>query len=266
MKNYEITNLANYMKNYDNNQYSNIINTYESIINEFIVYAISSFFIQKKDHLLFVIKRGIETINNCFIQLFMYTKNLELVSFHCKKAFYYYIEFIGQINEDTHSYLQLTSKDAILFVYKKTIFDIDLSYRRNFIMELEEEKFIKTIYKTSNAINKIVIQYLFIAFDNENLDKNKITKNIVKDTKDIIKLLKNKNITKVIDSFLIFEKFISRYNFKNCKYLLLCKYLIKKSLKKSLILDKGKLLDEKFDLLITNYSELKFINWLLIAK
>jgi hypothetical protein len=266
MKNYEITNLTNYIKNYDINEYSNIISAYESIINEFIVYSLSSFFIQKKDHLLFVIKRGIETINNCFIQLLMYTKNLELVSFHCKKAFYYYIEFIGQINDDTHSYLQLTSKDAILFVYKKTIFDIDISYRRNFIMDLEDDKFIKTIHKTSNAINKIVIQYLFIGFNNDNLDKNKFTKNIIKDTKDIIKLLKNKNIPKFIDSFLIFEKFISRYNFNNCKYLLLCKYLIKKSFKKSLILDKGKLLDENFDLLINNYSELKFINWLLISK
>ena len=57
----------------------------------------------------------------------MYTKNIELTMFHSKKALYYYIEFIGQISDVSvhHSYLQLNSKDATLFVYKKTIYDIN---------------------------------------------------------------------------------------------------------------------------------------------
>ena len=266
MKSFDITNTSNYLKSHDLNDYNKIINVYESIINEFLTYSISAFFIQKKNLLLFIIKRGIETINNCFIQLFMYTKNIDLVLFHCKKAFYYYIEFIGQINEDTHSYLQLTSKDAILFVYKKTIFDIDISYRRNYNASIEEQDFIKIIFKSTNAINKIMIQYLFMEFNNDNSDKNLIGKKILKDTKDIIKLFKHKNIGIILDSFFIFEKFINNYNFENTKYLLLCKYLIKKCLKKSLTLEKGKLLDEKFDIYIKSYSELKFINWLLIVK
>ena len=54
-----------------------------------------------------------------------------MVYFHCKKAYYYYIEFIGQISDDSHSYLQLTSKDATLFVYKKTIFEVDNMVRKN---------------------------------------------------------------------------------------------------------------------------------------
>ena len=37
---------------------------------------------------------------------------------------------MGQIGEDSHTYLQLNSKDAALFVYKKTIFELDNEYRK----------------------------------------------------------------------------------------------------------------------------------------
>jgi hypothetical protein len=42
------------------------------------------------------------------------------------------VEFIGQIGDDNHSFLQLNSKDASLFVYKKTIFNINNEYRKEF--------------------------------------------------------------------------------------------------------------------------------------
>lgn len=55
----------------------------------------------------------------------MYTKNLNITYIQCQKAVYYYIEFICQIGDSSHSFLQLNSKDATLFVYKKTIFEIN---------------------------------------------------------------------------------------------------------------------------------------------
>ena len=80
----------------------------------------------------FVIQRGIETITHIFNTLLLYTKNIELTIFHCKRAYIYYVEFIGQIGDDKNSYLQLNSKDATLFVYKKTIFEINNEYRKWF--------------------------------------------------------------------------------------------------------------------------------------
>jgi hypothetical protein len=56
--------------------------------------------------------------------LLLYTKNLDLTHFHCQKSFYYYVEFVGQILEDDKTFLQLTSRDATIYVYKKTIYDI----------------------------------------------------------------------------------------------------------------------------------------------
>jgi len=75
----------------------------------------------------FIIGRGIDTISHVFIMMLFYSKNLNMSYYHSQKAFYYYIEFIGQITGDTNC-LQLSSKDAMMFVYKKTIFEINQKY------------------------------------------------------------------------------------------------------------------------------------------
>ena len=53
------------------------------------------------------------------------TGYLELSFYHTQKAYYFYIEYIEQISDDNITFLQLTSRDAILFVYKKTIFELN---------------------------------------------------------------------------------------------------------------------------------------------
>jgi len=119
-----------------------VINKYLDIVNEYIVVAISNIHIQKNNYFKYVIIKGIETIQYVFIMLLLYTKNLDLVYYHCCKAFYYYIEFIGQVGDDSHVFLRLTSKDAILFVYKKTIFEINDSFKRTFDSPIDNEKII----------------------------------------------------------------------------------------------------------------------------
>ena len=76
--------------------------------------------LQNQSKYFFVLQRGIETITHIFRNLLLYTKNIELTIYHCKRAYIYYVEFIGQIGDDKNTYLQLNSKDATLFVYKKT--------------------------------------------------------------------------------------------------------------------------------------------------
>ena len=56
--------------------------------------------------------------------LLLYTKNIDLTISHCNKALYYYIEFIGQIGDENHSYLQLNSKDATLFISEGDALDM----------------------------------------------------------------------------------------------------------------------------------------------
>ena len=61
----------------------------------------------------------------------MYSKNLDVTYFHCQKAYYFYVEFVGQISEDEKTFLQLSSRDATTYVYKKTIFDINNEIKKN---------------------------------------------------------------------------------------------------------------------------------------
>ena len=86
--------------------------------------------------------RGLETISHVFEIMLYYTKNLELTYYHSQKAFYFYGEFISQIIEDPNNYLQLSSKDATLFVYKKTIFEINAQIQKGvkILTELDKTK------------------------------------------------------------------------------------------------------------------------------
>jgi hypothetical protein len=55
---------------------------------------------------------------------------LDITYYHSQKAFYFYVEFIEQILDVQHSFLNLTSRDATMFVYKKTIYEINTEYRK----------------------------------------------------------------------------------------------------------------------------------------
>ena len=94
-----------------------IFKTYASVISEYLLFCSDNVYIQKQRYLKYVLIRGIETLQNVFNILLLYTKNLELVNYHCQKSYYYYVEFIGQIGDDNHSFLQLNSKDILLTMF-----------------------------------------------------------------------------------------------------------------------------------------------------
>ena len=71
--------------------------------------------------------------------------------YHAIKSFYIYIEFIEQIAEDHHSFLKLYSRDAALFVYKKTIYNIPLDGTKQKEESMESEiLFMKTTKNSSD--------------------------------------------------------------------------------------------------------------------
>ena len=90
----------------------------------------------------FIISRGLNTISHVFELMLFYTKNIDMTYYHSQKAFYFYGEFISQIIEDPNNYLQLSSKDATLFVYKKTIFEINAQIQKSvkILTELDKTK------------------------------------------------------------------------------------------------------------------------------
>ena len=138
MAQYSLETIDNYLETYDVSE-TEMFSKYINLLSEFTGQAQASISISNLDYYKYVIIKGIETITHVFRMLLLYTRNIELSYYNCKKALYYYIEFIGQIGEDNHEFLKLTSKDASLFVYKKTIFSLHNSFKKEY-KENDDEK------------------------------------------------------------------------------------------------------------------------------
>lgn len=124
------------------NTYSNqdVLTKFVSLSVEYLSFIAEKIHMKNKECYKFIIMRGLETIIHVFSLLFYYTKNLDLTYYHSQKAYYFYIEFIEQISDDNVSFLQLSSRDATTFVYKKTIYEINNEYKKTFRELLTEEK------------------------------------------------------------------------------------------------------------------------------
>jgi hypothetical protein len=66
--------------------------------------------------------RAIDTVTNVFSITLNYTNNLGAAISFGDKACYLYSEFVSQISEAEKLFLRLTSRDASIYVYNKTIF------------------------------------------------------------------------------------------------------------------------------------------------
>lgn len=131
MTNISLQNIENYKSDFTHST-TEIFTKYIGILNEYFTQCIENIHIKNIKYYKYILVKGAETVTHVFKFLLLYTKNLPIVYAHCQKSLYYYVEFICQIGEDSHSFLQLNSKDASLFVYKKSIFDINNEYRKEF--------------------------------------------------------------------------------------------------------------------------------------
>ena len=127
-----------------------------------------------------------------FYLLLHYTNNVTFTYYHCEKGIYYFTEFISQI-ENENSFLKLSSIDAIIFVYKKTIYNINkkmaIQTARDFISHANE--IIKTITNI-NSINKYsIIAHYFTKIANLSPEKLVALQKSVNHLEDIKILCKN---------------------------------------------------------------------------
>lgn len=155
---------------------------YTQIINEYFIHSIESLQheniheLQTYHDYKYILKTGFNGLTYVFKVLLLYTRNLELTYFHAQKAIYYYIEFIHQISNDVHVSVQLTPKDALLFIYKKTIFQIQNDYRHQFV-EMSDDFYKSNILSSMISIYTKVIfreidQFMFTYDAGNNMDTN----------------------------------------------------------------------------------------------
>ena len=213
----------------------------------------------KKYH---VIYKGIQSITHIFMVLLLYSKNLSLTLYHCKKSFLYYVEFINQIGDEGNSYLQLNSKDAILFIYKKSIFEINNEIREKMEISSKNEEMLDEIKKFTRIFEKIYFYTIFNVIKNKNEKKKNINNNLIK----ILDNINKKRISdeNLFDKIIYLIDFMSFNNIENSKYFDIIKFLIKK--KKFNNLNKNdleKIMKKKETIIYLNNDDYKrFINYI----
>ena len=223
-KNFDLSNIKNY-----NNKFKKELDFYTKeyllLMKEIIDY-LDKYIETGNNKKLYIVLKGIESINHIFLLLLLYTKNLSLTLYHCKKSFLYYIEFISQIGEEGNSYLQLNSKDAILFIYKKSIFDINNDVRQNHELSEKDMKKMDDLKKLTT-----IFKDFYILIVNNIIDGKK---NIEKYNDNIIKIMEIINKKKSIDDD-IFEKniliiyYLNIYKVSNNNTIInICKSLLRR--------------------------------------
>lgn len=156
MKNNEIQNVDNYFKVITENEVE-IYTKYTNIIIQYLLLGIEKIKNHNDEYVKYILIKGLYMITYVFNILLKYTCNLELTYHHCQKSYSYYIEFIGQIGNDAVTYLQLNSKDAALFVYKKTIFEIPEGIKKKYIEVGVNEKKCKNVSCMIDIYNKLIV-------------------------------------------------------------------------------------------------------------
>ena len=272
----DIFNKNNYFNKLNINNYNQYISKYIDLINEFLIHCSDNILIQNYEYNLFIHERGINSIKHIFNNLLYYTKNIELTFHHCKKAYLYYVEFISQVGEDNNSFLQLTSQDATLFLYKKTVYEINNKYKKSSTTNINEKKIFNLIFLIINIYNKLII----ISMNKINLKEPKSTKKkfiyIEKECSRIINFffveqIHFKKYENYCESFIKFidviniRSDISIQQFYNLSTLFLNK-LIKKEKNINPIIINKKICQSLCDDNIENLSNIKFINWLFGGK
>ena len=257
--NFSLRNIENYNKELTA-PVVDIVNKYLNLLIEYYKFFIEKIKIKNIKVLQFIIIRGLDTITNVFLNLLLYTKNIDLTFFHCQKSFYFYVEFVGQISEDEKMFLQLTSRDASTYVYKKTIFEIMNEFKNsNKEMTItNREKF-----EIINVYVNLCKNYLLKIIERNEFSENAKFINLIE---KIMGKLNNNQIK--IDKLKLFENINDKLitNIENTNHFFdVTQQLVKKFVKNNDILDKceKKNLSEEFANKISIDSPEKFVAWLL---
>lgn len=114
----------------------------------------------------FVVLRGVDTMTNVFHHMIYYTRNLALALSYSEKAYLFYIEFISQISDAEKLFLRLSSRDATMYVFNKTIADIKYSMPKP---SGETNANIALFNKTVNVLKTLIMN-----FDSEETFNNEV--------------------------------------------------------------------------------------------
>ena len=177
-----------------NGSINEILLKYFDLIHEYTNNFKKNIKINNINHKKFVFNKGLNCIIIIYSIILINSNDLDLVISDTKKGLYYYIEFIEQTLSNKDLNLNLTTQDAILFVYKKTI--------NNFKIDTN-------VSNIHNKIKGLLQLYNYLLIENINYNTLDIDNVLIKNINDlIIEICKLKSIKKItiISNHLLYEK------------------------------------------------------------
>lgn len=171
-----------------------ILLKYFDLVHEYTNNFKKNIKINNINHKKFIFNKGLNCIIIIYSIILINTNDLNIVISDTKKGFYYYIEFIEQTLSNKDLNLNLTTQDAILFVYKKTINNFKIDTNVNNI---------------HNKIKHLLQLYNYLL--TEHIDYNTLTIDnvLIKNINDLmIEICKLKSIKKIttISNHLLYKK------------------------------------------------------------
>jgi|TARA_B110000967_G_scaffold8110_1_gene8148 hypothetical protein len=278
MKKYILNSIDNY-KDEINYSETTLFLKFVGMIHEFMIACNERIDIENEEYVKHILITGIKNTSYIYKFILLYTKNLELALYHTQKSILYYVEFITQLGEDSQNLLKLTTTDATLFIYKKTVFDINDDYKQSYEETSDTKKIMKQLDLYMEVYAAILVQYISY-FDLKQHDLAQLQKTILTKMYKIVEALihlpiiykgtsSDKVATKLSSLLVTIDCFNHsyKYDFINKNYLYLIEYCIKKMYKIDIANGKIKnrlLINPPIDieLIVRDYSVCKFFNFL----
>tara|TARA_B100001059_G_C17804177_1_gene568060 strand:- start:773 stop:1618 length:846 start_codon:yes stop_codon:yes gene_type:complete len=279
MKNNNLNDIENYSKDLECNEYILFIK-YVGLIHELIECSINKININKSSYYKEILIKGIKNINYIYNLVLLYTNNLDITLYTTQKSILYFIEFISQIDDENHSFLNLTINDASMFIYKKTIFEINDEFKKSY-NQCDNNKHTMTMLQLyielyNKILFKIIEKYDFnidVSNSNKLMKFQNITYNnfykIVECLMDIQDIFKNNtdDIKNKLNEYSIFIDNINDFYDKeyiNNNYFNIIAYTIKKGYKNNINNENiiKQLNNDDNTIILKNYSVCKLFNYL----
>lgn len=159
---------SNFLLEFDNT-YKNYFYNYSNIVVKFLKYISETIIVNDTKYYIYIIFKGIEIISHVYKVLLLYSKNIDLTCYQTQKAFYYYVEFISQINNENNSYLNLNIKDVLLFVYRKTIFNINDEFKSKYNINNSQIEILNLLNNKIECFENIIYLLIENYFINNNV-------------------------------------------------------------------------------------------------
>ena len=215
----------------------NIFTKYVNVINNYLMlFSNSTKFLKGDRDNIYLLIKGIDTITHVFKISLWNNQSIEMVLENAQNSIYFYTQFIEQMEENILFDLNLTSNNASIFVYKKTILMLNFETKmqndtnKNILKNIE---ILIQIYKNifeiliethKNDINTVINKITSIANDlcdhtanATDSDHNNIFENETeykKELNNISLFINHLRLNKKIDIYEYIKLYIKKY--KKC--------------------------------------------------